>query len=214
MIERQPGHHRFARLDLGGVQRCVDVGRQHTIGDHDALRLAGRSARVLQDDQALGVVVRQFEAIAVRHVGCARQDRPHRFDRRVALDGGVEVGELVVDQHELRVAVPDAAAGALDECVERPHSHREGQHHRRDAGQPAAAHDGHQLSTGRPEHGDVVAGQQPLGLQRSADCTSVVVNLAPGDHRRATVGVEVSAEHRRTDEADAGAEVGGVLPGE
>ena len=94
----------------------------------------------------------------------------------------------------------DSGSGRVDELVERPHPHRERQHHRGDAGQPATAHDRDQLSAGRAEHGDVVTGQQTLGLERCGDRTGLVVDLPPRHVDRAVGGDGVA------DEPDAGAE--------
>ncbi len=57
----------------GRVAAGVDVGGEHPVGDHHALRLARRPAGVLQDDQPLGVGRRHLEGVAARHAGRARQ---------------------------------------------------------------------------------------------------------------------------------------------
>ena len=48
----------------------------------------------------------------------------------------------------------------------------------------------------------MIAGQQALGLQRCADCTRIIVDLAPGDERRAPIGIEVAAEDGLADKTD------------
>ncbi len=101
--------------------------------------------------------------------GAPGQHGTHRLDRRIAGDGFVERGELVVDQHQLGVAVADPGTRRVDELVERAHPHREREHHRRDAGQPATAHDRHQLPAGRaraPRRGRRAAAPWPAAPQR------------------------------------------------
>ena len=127
--------------ELGRGARGVDVGGQHPVGDHHALRLAGRAARVLQDDEPLGIVRRDLQPLAAGRGRGARQHRAHRLDRRITAVRVVERGEQLVDQQQLGVAVADAAARPLDERVERAHPHRQRQHHAGEAGQPAALDD-------------------------------------------------------------------------
>ena len=130
----------------------------------------------------------------------------HRGDRRVARRGLVERRQHVVDQHELGVAVADAGPRRLDERLQRPHAHRQREHHRGDPGHPAAADDRHQATAGRPEDGDVVAGAEPAGLEGGADDAGLVVELAPRHELRLAVG-----HHRGADEAHAGPRVRRLL---
>ena len=117
--------------------------------------------------------------------GAPGQHRADRDDRRVARRRLVERGQQVVDQHELGVAVADAGPGRLDERLQRAHAHRQRQHHRGDAGHPAAADGRDQAAAGRPEDGDVVAGAEAPGLQGGADGAGLVVELAPRHERAA-----------------------------
>ncbi len=124
----------------------------------------------------------------------------------VALDRLVERGELVIDQQQLGVAVLHTGAGRQHELLERPHPHRQRQHHRRRTGQPAAAHDRDQRPARGPEDRHVVAGDQPARLQCRADDPRLVVDLPPRDvHRQSTLG------DGGADEPDAGRPIGGRL---
>ena len=58
--------------------------RQHPVGDHHALRLAGRAARVLQDDEPLGVGRRELERVAAGTPAAPGSTDAHRLDRRIA----------------------------------------------------------------------------------------------------------------------------------
>jgi hypothetical protein len=206
VVQRQPrDHHVVVGGQLGGDGAGVDVGAEHPVGDHHALRLARRTARVLQDHQPFGVVRRYLQGVAAGDVGRSGHDALHRQGRRIALDGGVERCELVVDQDELGVTVADPGAGRVDEHLERAHPHRQRQHHRREARHPAPAHDRHQVAAGRTEDRDVIAGNEAARLERGADGTCIVVDLTPADLDRAVVG------HRRTDEGDRGVGVGGAF---
>ena len=91
----------------------------------------------------------------------------------VAVGGDVEVGEQVVDEHELGVTVTDPTAGALDEHVERTHPHGQRQDHRRGTRHPASPHDRHQVAAGGPEYRDVVTGHDPERLEGRPDGTGV-----------------------------------------
>ena len=64
-------------------QTGVDVRREHPVGDHHALRLARRAARVLQDHEALGIGRRDLERVAAGHARRAGQHAAERCDRRV-----------------------------------------------------------------------------------------------------------------------------------
>ncbi len=197
VVERKPGDHHLTRAELRRLARRVEVGRQDAIGDHHTLRFARRPARVLQDHEPVGIMRWEFERITARHVGRAGHHRLHRLDGRVAFDRGVEGGQLVVDQHELGVAVTNAGSGRLDEHIERTHPHRERQHHRREPGEPAAADDRHQVAAGRAQHGDVVTRHEPFRLERCGNGTSLVVDLIPANVHRLAVG-----HHRVADESD------------
>ncbi len=205
VVEREPRHHHLALAEHRRLAAGVEVGGEHSVGDHDPLGLAGRAARVLQDDQPLRVGTGDLEPVARRDVGRPGEDRPHRLDRRVARRRRVERRQLLVDQHQLGVAVADAGPGRVDELLERAHPHRQGQHHRRNAGHPAAADDRHQLAAGRSQHGDVIAGEHAPRLQCGTHGAGVVVDLAPRHELRAI------GRHRVTHEAHAGAGIGGAL---
>ena len=205
VVERQPRHHRLLGHELGRLAAGVDVGRQHPVGDHHALRFARRSTRVLQDHQPFRVVLGHLQPVTGGHVRGTWQHRTDRFDRGIAGGRLVERGELVVDQHQLGVTVADPGPGRVDELVQRSHPHRQWQHHRCDTGQPTAAHDRHQLAAGRTEHGDVVARQQALGLEGGPNGTRLVVDLAPRDVHR-SIG-----RNRMSHEVDARARVGSVF---
>ena len=75
----------------------------------------------------------------------------------------------------------DARPRALDERVERPHAHRQRQHHAGHPGQPAALDDRDQRARRRPEDCHVIAGHQAARLQRGTDRAGLVVDLRPGD---------------------------------
>ena len=187
----------------GRITARVDIGGEDAIGDHHAFGLAGRAARVLQDDEPLRIGSRYLQAIAARHAGSTRQYRRHRGDRWITRPRLVERRELVVDQHELGVAVADARPGRGDEALQRTHAHRKREHHGRHSGHPAATHDGDQCSAGRAEDGDMVTGHQAAGLQCRADGPRLVMELAPGD-----VAGSAIDRHRRADEAHARSGVG------
>ena len=72
----------------------------------------------------------------------------------------------------------------LDELLERAHAHRQRQHHRRRAGQPAALDGGDQRPAGRAEDGHVVAGRDAPGLEGGADGPGLVVELRPRTRSR------------------------------
>ena len=79
VVQRQPRHHDVVAATSPAASAAgVDVRRQHPVGDHHALRLAGRAARVLQDDEPLGVGRRHLQAVAARHAGRAGQHGAHR----------------------------------------------------------------------------------------------------------------------------------------
>ena len=61
--------------ELGRLARGVEVGAEHPVGEHHALRLAGRAARVLQDDEALGIVARAARALGARRTSRRRAAR-------------------------------------------------------------------------------------------------------------------------------------------
>ena len=76
VVQRQPRDHRLADAQLGGLAAGVDVRRQHTVGDHHALRLARRTAGVLEDDEPLRVVRGQFERSPRRDVRAPGSTEP------------------------------------------------------------------------------------------------------------------------------------------
>ncbi len=199
VVQGQPRHHHLGLVELGSGTRGIDVGGQDTVGDHHALGLAGRAAGVLQDDEPLGIVRRDLQLISRRRGRRAGQHACHQFDRRIAGGVLVEGGQQLVDQDELGIAVADATPGRIDEGVERTHPHRQRQHHAGDAGQPAPLDDRDQLPRGRTEDRDVVAGDQPTGLQGGADDSGLVVDLPPWNER-----IAFGRRHRRPDETHAG----------
>ena len=82
MVQRQPRHHHVGlEVELGRLGDGVEVGAEDPVGEHHALGLAGRAARVLQDDQALGVgrrAARAADALGVAAAGLHRAERRHR----------------------------------------------------------------------------------------------------------------------------------------
>ena len=205
MIQRQPRHHDLLRTEFGRGARCIDVRGEDSVGDHHALRFARRAARVLQDHQPLRIVRRNLQSVA-RRIARARHHRRHQLDRRVARTGLVERGEGVVDQYELRVAMLNPAAGALDEGLQRRHSHRQRQHHARDPAQPAALDDRHQWAARRAQDRDVIARHEAASLQCRPDGAGLVVDLAPRDETGPS-----RRRHGRADETDTGRPVGRLL---
>ena len=204
------GNHDTNRLviaQFGRFGQRIDVGAQDPIGDHHALGFARRTARVLQDHEALGIVGWDLQRIARGDVRRTGHDAPHRQDRWIARLGDVEVGEQIVDQHELGVAVTDTTSGALDEDVERPHPHRQRQNHR---GQrppssiPARWSSGRGWSDpesprGRRARGTSAWSAAPTERASSWICRQLDV------HRAFCCG------HRRPDERHPGARVGSEL---
>ncbi len=63
VVQREPRHDHVVLGQPGGGDDGVEVGAEHAVGQHHALRLAGRAAGVLQDDQALRIGRRQLEGI-------------------------------------------------------------------------------------------------------------------------------------------------------
>ena len=204
VVQGKPGDHLVPRRQFCGIATGIDIRAEHTVWDHDALGLAGGTARVLQNHEAFGIRRRSLESVAWRGFWGPRQYDPHRFERWIACRRHVEVGEQVVNQHDFRIAVTDSRPGILDEDVQRTHPHRQRQDHRRQPGQPAPSDDRHEFAAGRTKNRHMISRHQTPGLQRGADNTCFVVDLIPADGNRTG-----HPHHRLAYEPNSRAGVGG-----
>ena len=166
--------------ELGRLAAGVDVRRQHAVGDHHALRLARRAARVLQDHEPLGVGRRDLEARR-RSARRARRAAPRRSAR--------SAGRRAPPRRTRRAGRRSARAwrrrGGCGPRVDSTNASSEpiriGSGSTIEA-MPAIQQPrmiGDQRAARRPEDGDVVAGHEAPGLQRRADGAGLVVDLAP-----------------------------------
>ena len=98
VVQREPTDHHLVAVELRRLTGCIDVGAKHPVRDHHSLGLTGGAARVLQDDQTLRIVRREFETFAAHRTDATGQHRRHRLDLWVAGGRLVERGEHVVDE--------------------------------------------------------------------------------------------------------------------
>ena len=116
-----------------------------------------------------------------RDEGCIGDQVGEQHHRRIARLGRHEGREVRVGDHERDVGVEDASTGLVHELVERPHAHRQRQHHDGGAGEPDGLDAGDERPGRGAEECDVVAGSHAPLLQGGSHRRGVTVDLGPRD---------------------------------
>ena len=105
----------------------VDVRPDAAVGEHHALRRRGRPARELQDGEAVGIVGPGAVHAAAPACAPSAASSSSSTTSRVLGRRIEERCEVAVDHDERGVGVGDATSGLLDELLDRPEAHREGE---------------------------------------------------------------------------------------
>ena len=173
----------------------INVGRNATVRQHDALRVAGGSTRVLQNRERLGVVEGAHIAQHPESFCCIAQF----VDTQRGRISGLfieEVCKLIIDQQHDCVTRVDPHACRIHKFIDRRQAHWQRQHHRGRATQPGCLDRGHEWARRGSEYRDVRSWSDTARLKYRGHGTRIVMEFAPS-HR-----IHFARHRGRPDEGD------------
>ena len=176
MVEGQPGDAPVALADMHAVRMGGEVRHQRLVGDDDAVREAGRAARILQ----IGDVVRLRRVErAGRHLGGEEARPVLRLEagRVGGVAGHRQVGR---EEQQGRVGAVQLHGELVDIGVLAAERGRQGQRHRPGAGIHGAEEEGDELGGGLGDQGDAVAGPDAARLQAVRGADRILAQLGIG----------------------------------